>query len=488
MINLLKAMLKILYKIKKNLSKTILRNLLPIYHYLWGQISAMFYGNPSKKIIVIGITGTTGKTTSTYIMSQMLRNCGFKTGYTSTAMFSDGKKDWLNDKKMTMMGRGFTQKMLSKMVKNGCKYAIVETTSEGVRQFRHKAINYDVLIFTGLYPEHIESHGSFNKYKEAKQKLFKHLKNCSTKYINEEGVVILKSSKLQKLELNRVKKTIIANGDDQHAADFLKFWAEEKIVYTKNEKEILFNILKDKYPKAEKEVSVLKYSDVLVSALGTDFKVDNKEISLKLLGEFNALNSLNSIALGLSRGIKWDKIINGLSKVDNIPGRLEQINEGQNFLAVIDYAFEPKAVTKLYETIDLIRENPSIGKGGNIIHVLGSAGGGRDKSRRPKLGQIAGQNADFVIVTNEDPYDEDPLSIIKQVAEGAEKVGKKIGENLFLVMDRREAISKAIFMAKPGDIVLFTGKGSEQAICLANGQKKKWDERNVVREELKKIL
>lgn len=481
-------MSKVIYKIKKSLGKTFLKGLLPIYHYLWGQFSAMFYGNPSRKIIVIGITGTTGKTTSAYIMTQMLRNCGFKTGYTSTAMFSDGNKDWLNNRKMTMIGKGFTQRMLAKMVKNNCRYAIVETTSEGIRQFRHKAINYDILVFTGLYPEHIESHGSFNKYKEAKQKLFRHLETCATKYVNDENQVVLKASKLKKLELNRVKKTIIANGDDQHAADFLKFWAEEKITYTKYTKEEIFNILKDRYPKAEKEVSVLTYNDVLVSALGTDFKVDNKEVSLKLLGEFNALNSLNSVALGINRGIQWDKITAGLAEVDNIPGRLEQINAGQKFLAIIDYAFEPRAVAKLYETVELIREHPSIGKSGNIIHVLGSAGGGRDKSRRPKLGQIAGQNANYVIVTNEDPYDEDPLTIIKQVAEGAEKVGKKVGENLFLIMDREEAIIKAVCLAKPGDIVLFTGKGSEQAICLANGQKKRWDERKVVREVIGKFV
>ncbi len=480
-------MFKILYKIKKNLSKTFLKRLLPIYHYLWGQFSAIFYGNPSKKIIVIGITGTTGKTTSAYIMAQMLRNSGFKTGYTSTAMFSDGDKDWLNNRKMTMIGRGFTQKMLAKMVRNGCQYAIVETTSEGVRQFRHKAINYDVLVFTGLYPEHIESHGSFNKYKEAKQKLFKHLKNCLVKYVDDNNNVVLKTSKLKKLELNRVKKTIIANGDDQHVVDFLKFWAEEKIIYTKHNKEEIIDILEDKYPKVKKEVFVLTYKNVLVNSLGTDFKVNNKEVVLKLLGEFNALNSLNAIALGVNRGIEWEKIISGLAKVNNIPGRLEQINIGQKFLAIIDYAFEPRAVSKLYETIELIREHPNIGKSGNIIHVLGSAGGGRDKSRRPKLGQIAGQNADYVIVSNEDPYDEDPLAIIKQVAEGAEKVGKKIGENLFLIMDREEAITKAVCLAKPGDIVLFTGKGSEQAICLANGQKKKWDEREVVRKVISKF-
>lgn len=481
-------MKKRLYKIKKYLRNKVFKNFLPAYHYLWGKLSALYFKNPSQKLIVIGITGTTGKTTSVYIMAQMLRECGFKVGYTSTAMFSDGNKDWLNDKKMTMMGRAFTQKMLRKMVNNNCQYAIVETTSEGVRQFRHKAINYDIIVFTGLYPEHIESHGSFEKYKVAKQKLFKHLKTCDSKYLDSDGKVVLRPARLKKLELDKVKKTIIANGDDQHAGDFLKFWAQEKIAYTKKHRTDFLEALSQTHPKISKDILVLSYYDILVNGEGTSFKVDNKEIKLQLLGEFNAINSLNAVALGVCRNIHWEDIVSSLSKVSNIPGRLEQISEGQKFLAIVDYAFEPKAVIKLYETLDLIRSYPAISRSGKIIHVLGSTGGGRDKSRRAELGKIAGQNANYVIVSNEDPYDEDPLDIIKEVAKGAQAVGKELDKNLFMILDRREAIAKALSLAKDNDIVLFTGKGSEQAICLANGQKKKWDEREVVREELKKMF
>ncbi len=481
-------MKKQVYKTKKFLSKKILKRFLPAYHYLWGKLSALYFKSPSQKLIVVGITGTTGKTTSVYIMAQMLRGCGFKVGYTSTAMFSDGSSDWLNDKKMTMLGRGFTQKMLRKMVKNKCQYAIVETTSEGVRQFRHKSINYDILVFTGLYPEHIESHGSFDKYKSAKQQLFKHLKACSLKYLDSKGRVILNPAKLKKLELDKVKKTIIVNGDDQHAGDFLKFWAQEKIAYTRKSRTDFLQTLAQSHSKISKDITILSYQDILVSGQGTSFKVDNKEIKLNLLGEFNAINSLNAVALGVSRNICWDKIVDSLVDVGNIPGRLEQINEGQNFLTIVDYAFEPKALIKLYETIELIRDYPAISKSGKIIHLLGSTGGGRDKSRRPELGKIAGMNADYVIISNEDPYDEDPLEIIKEVAEGAQSVGKELDKNLFNIIDRREAIAKALSLAKAKDIVLFTGKGSEQAICLANGQRQKWDERNVVREELKNIL
>jgi UDP-N-acetylmuramoyl-L-alanyl-D-glutamate--2,6-diaminopimelate ligase len=154
---------KLLRKIKKIIPKQAWNIIWPFYHFALGYIGNAIYGAPSQKLIVIGITGTTGKTTSAYLIAKMLRSAGYKVGLTSTAMFSDGNKDWQNDKKMTMVGRFFTFKMLSDMVKNGCQFAIVETTSEGIVQYRHRFINYDTLVFTGIYSEHIESHGSFEK-------------------------------------------------------------------------------------------------------------------------------------------------------------------------------------------------------------------------------------------------------------------------------------------------------------------------------------
>jgi UDP-N-acetylmuramoyl-L-alanyl-D-glutamate--2,6-diaminopimelate ligase len=174
------------------------------------------------------------------------------------------------------------------------------------------------------------------------------------------------------------------------------------------------------------------------------------------------------------------QIKKGLENVKGITGRLEMIKEGQGFTVVVDYAFEPKAVAKLYEAVKLIPHN-------KIIHVLGSAGGGRDKARRPILGELAGRNADYVIITNEDPYDENPLAIMEEVSLGAEKEGKVGKENLFKILDRREAIKKALSLAEKGDILLLTGKGSEQAICVARGEKISWDDRKVVREELLKL-
>ncbi len=465
--------MNIIYKIKSLIPKKLFKALQPLYHFIFAWFSACLYKFPSDDLIVIGVTGTTGKTTSVYLMAEMLNKAGIKTGYTSTAMFNDGEKEWLNDKKMTMLGRFFTQKIMKTMVRNNCKVAIIETTSEGVRQFRHKFINYDVLVFTGLYPEHIESHGSFENYKKAKGKLFEHLKKCSYKYMDEERKIKKTETEIKKTDLNKIKKTIIINGDDEHASYFLNFWADEKIVYSALEKNILEQVQDDTNYK------IIKYKNIKLTEKGISFDLDQEKIELKLLGEFNALNAMNAISVGISLNMDLKTIKNNLENISGVPGRLEKIDEGQNFCVIVDYAFEPGAVKKLYETIKNIPHN-------KVIHVLGSTGGGRDIARRPELGRLAGENTDFVIVTNEDPYDEDPEIIIDQVALGAERAEKKEGQNLFKILDRREAIKKAISLAHEKDLVLITGKGSEQAICVAQGEKVEWDDREVVRELLKK--
>ncbi len=470
--------------LKKIIPKKLFKKLQPLYHYFLSFLANLLYACPSNKLVVIGITGTSGKTSSVYLMAKALNNSGYKTGYTSTAMFGDGNKEWLNDKKMTMVGPFFTQKMIKRMVKNGCLYAIIETTSEGIRQFRHRFINYDILVFTGLYPEHIESHGSFENYKKAKGELFAHLRRCSIKYLNTENRVVKTENNLAKINLNQIKKTFIINGSDEHASYFSSFWAEEKIFY--------FDKFKD-----DLDVSAVFCENIITSLKGTSFDfvfkkdqtISRHQINLKTWGEFNVLNSMPLLALPIVLDIDLNKIIKSLEQIKNIPGRLEVVDVGQKFLTIVDYAFEPVAMKKVYDLIYFLKQELSKdGYSGKIIHVLGSAGGGRDKSRRDILGHMAGEKADFVIITNEDPYDENPLNIINQVALGAKEANKQEGLNLFRILDRREAIKKALQLVKEGDIFLITGKGCEQAMCLANGHKISWDDRLVVKEEIIKMF
>ncbi len=465
---------KILYIIKKIIPRKIFKKFQPIYHYFLNWFSSFIYRNPSEELIVIGVTGTTGKTTSSYMILKMLESAGFKVGLTSTAMFNDGKQEWMNDKKMTMIGRFFIQRIMRRMVKNGCQYAIIETTSEGIVQYRHKFINYDFLVFTGLYPEHIESHGNFENYKKAKGLLFKHLESCKSKFVNDKNIVIKAENGMKKIDLNRVKKTIIVNGDDEHVDYFLSFKSEVKFVYSKNEN------AKENFSN---DTKIVNFGNIETDEKGLSFKVGDINFNTKLLGEFNAVNFMNAVSVGMAIDISMDKIKKGLENIKGIAGRIEKIEAGQDFTVIVDYAFEPNAVKNLYKMLDNI---PGLDDR-KIIHVLGSTGGGRDIARRPILGKIAGEKADFVIVTNEDPYDDDPEIIIDQVALGAERAGKKNDVNLFKISDRENGIQKAISLAETGDIVLITGKGNEQAICVANGEKIKWDDRAVTRECINNI-
>lgn len=482
-------------KIKKIIPRKIFKTLQPAYHFIFSFLAALVYGFPSDRLVVIGVTGTTGKTSTVYLLARALKSMGFKVGYTSTAMFSDGEKEWLNDKKMTMVGRFFNQKLIRRMFKNGCQFAIIESTSEGMRQFRHRFINFDTLLITGIYPEHIESHGSFENYRAAKGLLFSHLKRCRTKYIDAFKKVSYPSSELKKLELDRVKKTIIVNGDDVEAPYFSSFWAEKKIAFLAGE--LGQKKLENFSETVLQDLEMVCFNQVVADENGTAFQIslpvryrdqaeienltsDTVPVSLKLLGGFNAQNAAAALTVCASLSLDLNRAKIGLEEVSGLAGKLERIDQGQPFLAIVDYAFEPHALEKLYETIGLIPHY-------RVIQVLGSCGGGRDEARRPVIGRLAGEKADIVIVTNEDPYDDDPNIIIDQVSLGAEATGKKIGEDLFKILDRRQAIRYALGLARPGDLVLLTGKGAEQYICVKNGEKIPWDDRVVLREELENL-
>ena len=384
---------------------------------------------------VIGVTGTNGKSTTVALIASALESDGAKVGATSTVSFKIADKETLNNKKMTMLGRFQLQKLLSQMVKAGCKYAVIEVSSEGIKQSRHIGIKFDYAVFTNLTPEHLESHGGFDNYKKAKAELFKRFPS----------------------------KTSIINLDDKHAQYFLDFPAAKKLTFAIENKDAQF-----------------KASQIEVKSTGTSFHFQEQDINMQLIGKFNVYNAMPALLVGLAENIPIEKLKQGLEKVPVVPGRTEVIKEGQDFTVLVDYAPEPYALKKLYETLTLMKYK-------RLIHVLGSCGGGRDVARRPILGKMAGIKADIVIITNEDPYNDDPMQIIDQVAEGAIEQGKVGNQNLFKILDRKEAIQKALNLAETGDLVLVTGKGSEQAMAVADGKYVTWDDRKVIRECLSKI-
>ncbi|MDD5638434.1 MAG: UDP-N-acetylmuramoyl-L-alanyl-D-glutamate--2,6-diaminopimelate ligase [Candidatus Pacebacteria bacterium] len=404
----------------KNLIKKIIPPfLLNFYHFSLAFLGALIYGFPSRNLIVIGITGTSGKTTTAELTIKILeeylkeKKSNQKVALASSIKFKIGENEEENKLKMTMPGRFTLQKFLKKAVKNNCKYAVLEVTSEGIKQYRHKFIKFDVALLTNLSPEHIESHKGFENYKKAKGKLFEETKNIH-----------------------------IINIDDKNADYFLKFPARKKYTFGLNQGDI-----------------------------------NNKDLNLNLLipGDFNIYNALAAICIAFSQNIDIEFSKKVVENFKGIPGRMEVVIE-KPFKVVVDYAITPVSLEKVYKTLISDFKN----KDSKLICVLGSCGGGRDKWKRPVLGEIAYKYCDNIIITNEDPYDEDPLKIIDDVAKGAKEKAQKI-------LDRKEAIKTAIKLAKENDTIIITGKGCEPLMCLANGKKIPWDDRKIVKEEFEKI-
>jgi UDP-N-acetylmuramoyl-L-alanyl-D-glutamate--2,6-diaminopimelate ligase len=415
------------------------------YHYVLASLAAFWYGYPSRKMVVIGVTGTNGKSSTVQYLGQMLESMGAKVGWTTTVSVKVADKEIVNDQKMTMLGRFQTHALLRQMVKAGCQYALVETSSQGIAQFRHVGIAYDVLVFTNLAPEHIEAHGGFDAYKKAKQTIFRELTSQPRKQLSNKDV----------------PKMILANTDDAHAKDFLAFPCDHAYGFG--------------FVQADREGFYA--GDLHVGAEALSFTLENQRMEAPLLGAFNAKNVLAAASVCRALGYSVQEVAQAAGVLHSVPGRMERIDEGQPFLVYVDYAYEPAALQAVYETLDLLSYQ-------RLIQVIGSAGGGRDKSRRRVLGEMVAQKADEVMVTNEDPYDEDPLSIIHAVADGARAGGKQDERDLFLVLDRQEAIRLAIAHAKPQDLVLITGKGCEPVMAVAGGKKIPWDDRAAVRRAL----
>ncbi len=422
---MLKAMDRYISAIKNHIPPSVSRLLRLPYHYLLALIGATVYRFPSREIKVIAVTGTKGKSSVVELTSAILSTAGFKTAHASTIQFKIGDTLERNRHKMTMPGRFFLQGFLRRAVNAGCTHAVIEMTSEGARQFRHKFIALDALIFTNLSPEHIESHGSYEKYVEAKVSLAEALEASPKK-----------------------EKMLIVNGDDKEAPKFLAVCSGTKISYS----------LQDAVSPS-------------ISAEGVSFVWKGVHIGSPLPGTFNVYNILAAATYAHALGIPVEKIKEGIETVTSIRGRAERVEVGQDFVAVVDYAHTPDSLEKLYATF--------VGK--YRICVLGNTGGGRDTWKRPVMAGIAEKYCDEIILTNEDPYDEDPERILREMSAGMKNKQPTI------ILNRRTAIRTALSRASKGDAVLITGKGTDPFIMGPNGSKEPWDDATVVREEIQKL-
>lgn len=436
--------------------KRLLHRLLPVslfrtYHAVLALTAAMWFRFPGRTLIVIGITGTKGKSSVANLIEYLLREQGHAVGLSSTPRFGLAGQFQTNSRKMTMPGRFALQSLLRRMVSAGCRYAIIEMTSEGLAQHRSLGIPVDIAVFTNLTPEHIESHGSFAAYREAKGRLFRNLRGLHKKI---GGV--------------RIPKITVVNADDPNANYFLNMSADRHIAYRTGERQT-----------AELPPSATVYTAdrIRTDATGASFHLGKKIFKLPYWGLHAVSNALAAIAVCETQGISLEAMQTLLAKAPVIPGRMEPVETGQPFRVFVDYAHEPVSLAACYDAVRTLKPR-------RMLCVLGSQGGGRDRAKRPLLGEVAGRSCDQVFVTNEDPYDDDPQQIIDQVAGGAAKAGKVPGKDLFMILDRRQAIQLALQTARPRDTVVITGKGNEPWMVVAKGQKIPWDDRQVVKELL----
>ncbi len=424
----------LLYWTKRLLPNAIVSLLRPPYHFLFSWLGSVIYKNPSRELTLIAVTGTKGKSTTVELITAILAADQKRVASLSTIQFRIGDDIRRNLYKMTTPGRFFVQKFLREAVDAGCTHAVIEMTSEGARQFRHRFLEFDALVFTNLSPEHIESHGSFEKYKDAKLSIARQLE-ASKKRL----------------------RYIVANIDDEHGSDFLKTNVDEQLPYG---------------------LSSLKLHTLHRDGIGLIFENGREEVTIRvpLVGLFNVYNALAAITLTRALGVPLTTIERALRSLPPVKGRVEQFetpkDAPKHVTAVVDYAHTPDSLEKLYQAF---KDVPK-------VCVVGNTGGGRDTWKRPEMASIAERYCDYIILTNEDPYDESPRKIVEDMARGITDKTK-----YEIIMDRRLAIREAIAAATDGGYVIVSGKGTDPYIMGPYNSKQPWSDADVVKEELARL-
>ncbi|OGD65441.1 hypothetical protein A2215_03590 [Candidatus Berkelbacteria bacterium RIFOXYA2_FULL_43_10] len=438
---------------KHFLSKFLSQNTKNKLHKVEASLAAARHGYPARKIKVIGVTGTKGKTTVCNMIASVLDAAGIKNAMETTINTKIGDvitPHKVKDKWVTTPPSSVLQKFLATAVREKCEVAVLEVTSQAIDQHRIHGIDFDLLVYTNLSHEHLEYHGTKENYLNAKLKVFKD---------NPEAISVV-------------------NADDADWKSFHSQRAKEKFLYS-IKKPVEHGLVARKI--------LTSSADVTFTAAFDDGQAT---VKLAMPGIFNVQNALAAFTVGIALGLEPDKIKGGLENIKGVTGRMEaiRVSRKQDFTVIVDYAHNADSLKNVYETVkDGLSKTD-----GRIIAVLGATGR-RDKTKRPIMGALAGYYADLVVFTNEDPYDEDPMSIVEEVAEGIFKGGKKkhqwrLNRNYWKVLDREQAIKKALKEARKNDVVIITGKGAEEVMAVGLHEFIPFSDRKIVRAELERLF
>lgn len=406
--------------------------------------AAWYYGHPGPELVVIGVTGTDGKTTTSHLLTSVLEAAGLKVGRLGTVdTYMPGESGKVTDR-MTTPEAPEVQRLLRRMVDAGCDFAIVESTSHGLALHRLDEVEYDISVLTNITGDHLDFHKTFEAYREAKGLLFEALDTSEDK---------------------GVPKVAVVNADDP-SASWIRARTKAQAI---------------SYGLDAREAEVMAHN-VVLRPDGSDFRLvtprGRAEASIALPALFNVMNALAAAGAGLAAGLDVHTIAAGLAQCPGVPGRMERIDCGQPFDVIIDYAHTGDAVRKVLEVLRDVTK-------GQLIVVVGAAGE-RDPGRRFGVGRAAAAGADFAVFTNEDPRSEDPAAIVHEIGTHAEGAGRTRGRDFIEIEDRREAMADAFARAAAGDVVVVCGKGHEKSMVFGDGSRP-WDDRDVAREELSRL-
>lgn len=410
-------------------------------------LAAAFYGYPARKLTMIGVTGTDGKTTTCNLLYQILMAAGLKAGLISTVNAVVGDEVLDTGFHVTTPDALEIQRYLAMMAEKNLSHAILETTSHGWAQYRVDACEFDVGVITNITHEHLDYHGTFEKYREAKARLFSDLGNTHPKKQGNINLAVLNRDDISYKHLKGVAQSKLISYGMDPSSDF-------------------------------------RAVNVVFSPSGISFDIlhqgETHHISSPLVGVFNVSNCLAAYAAAVRGiGVKPETAAHGISRLTGIPGRMERIDLGQNFTALVDFAHTPNALVSALQTARQITS-------GRVIAVIGSAGL-RDRKKRWLMAETAVKLADMAVFTAEDPRTESLESILEEMARGAASTGGEEGESFLRIPDRREAIRAAVKTASPGDLVILCGKGHEQSMCFGETEFP-WDDRVAMRSALTELM